>query len=231
VDRLGRLHARIAAQCNDWLHKLTTELADQHPVIVIEDLQVAAMSASAAGTAAAPGRRVRQKAGLNRAMLDQGWAEFRRQLQYKCAARGGALVAVAPAYTSQRCSCCGHTEAGNRPRRASFVCLACGHAGHAELNAATNILAAGHAVWAERPAACASVRQPRWSRKGSARSRDEAANPPRRPRLFQLWRSRNPWAFRPWQEVNSPRYWPASLPINAPWDVGCMLSSSRAALS
>jgi putative transposase len=82
VDRLGRLHARIAAQRNDWLHKLTTGLANQHPVIALEDLQVAAMSASAAGTAAAPGRRVRQKAGLNRAMLDQGWAEFRRQLQY-----------------------------------------------------------------------------------------------------------------------------------------------------
>lgn len=94
VDRLGRLHSRIAAQRSDWLHKLSTELADAHPVIAIEDLRVAAMSASAAGTALAPGKRVRQKAGLNRAILDQGWAEFRRQLEYKCVARGGAVVPV-----------------------------------------------------------------------------------------------------------------------------------------
>jgi putative transposase len=154
VDRLGRLHARIAAQRNDWLHKLTTGLAKQHAVIAIEELQVAAMSASAAGTAAAPGTRVRQKAGLNRAILDQGWTEFRRQLQYKTAARGGAAVMVPPAYTSQRCSLCGHCDAGNRPSQAHFMCQACGHAENADLNAAKNILAAGRAVWAERPAAC-----------------------------------------------------------------------------
>jgi putative transposase len=171
VDRLGRLHARIAAQRNDWLHKLTTGLANQHPVIALEELQVAAMSASAASTAAAPGRRVRQKAGLNRAMLDQGWAEFRRQLQYKTAARGGAVVAVPPAYTSQRCSRCGNTEAGNRPSQAQFRCLACGHAENADLNAAKNILAAGLAVWAERPAACGAV----VSRAGPARARRAAA--------------------------------------------------------
>jgi putative transposase len=121
VDRLGRLHARIAAQRNDWLHKLSTELADQHPVIAIEDLKVAALSASAAGTAEAPGQRVRQKAGLNRAILDQGWAEFRRQLEYKTAARAGAIVAVNPAYTSQTCSCCAGVDAGNRRTQAFFA--------------------------------------------------------------------------------------------------------------
>ena len=71
IDRLGRVHARIAAQRKDWLHKLTTEWADAHPVIAIEDLKVAAMSASAKGTATEPGKRVRQKAGLNRSVLDQ----------------------------------------------------------------------------------------------------------------------------------------------------------------
>jgi putative transposase len=171
VDRLGRLHARIAAQRNDWLHKLSTELADQHPVIAIEDLKVAAMAASAAGTAAAPGQRVRQKAGLNRAILDQGWAEFRRQLEYKTAARGGAIVAVNPAYTSQTCSCCCGVAAGNRRTQAFFACLACGHTENADVNAAKNILAAGRAVWATGPAACgAAVR----ARKGKVRSRDEA---------------------------------------------------------
>jgi putative transposase len=174
VDRLGRLHARIAAQRNDWLHKLSTELADQHPVIAIEDLKVAAMSASAAGTAQAPGKGVRQKAGLNRAILDQGWAEFRRQLEYKCAARGGAVVPVNPAYTSQTCSRCGCVDKANRRAQALFACLACGHTENADANAAHNILAAGRVVWAARPAACASGGQPRQARKGPACSRDEA---------------------------------------------------------
>jgi putative transposase len=127
VDRLGRLHARIAAQRNDWLHKLSTELADQHPVIAIEDLKVATLSASAAGTSEAPGHRVRQKAGLNRAILDQGWAEFRRQLEYKCAARGGAAVPVKPAYTSQTCSPCRDGDLGNRKAQALFASIACKH--------------------------------------------------------------------------------------------------------
>jgi putative transposase len=154
VDRLARLHARIAAQRNDWLHKLSTGLADAHPVIAIEDLRVAAMTASAAGTIVAPGKAVRQKVGLNRAILDQGWAEFRHQLEYKCTARGDAVVPVKPAYTSQSCSRCGCVDAGNRKAQAIFACLACSHSENADTNAAQNILAAGLAVWAERPAAC-----------------------------------------------------------------------------
>jgi putative transposase len=157
VDRLGRLHSRIAAQRSDWLHKLSTELADAHPVIAIEDLKVAAMSASAAGTTEKPGKRVRQKAGLNRAILDQGWAEFRRQLEYKCAARGGAAVPVNPAYTSQTCSHCGCADADNRRTQAIFACLACGHSDNADTNAAKNILAAGLAVWSAKADACGAA--------------------------------------------------------------------------
>ena len=157
IDRLGRVHARIAAQRNDWLHKLTTRWANEHPVIAIEDLKVAAMSASAAGTAEAPGKQVRQKAGLNRAILDQGWAEFRRQLEYKCAARGGAVVPVNPAYTSQTCHQCGHVSPDNRQTQSVFACVACGHAENADTNAAKNILAAGLAVWSCGTAACGAA--------------------------------------------------------------------------
>ena len=115
---------------------------------------MAAMSASSRGTAEKPGARVRQKAGLNRSILDASWSEFRRQLKYKTAAVGGEVIAVNPAFTSQRCSCCGHTEAANRKTQSSFVCLACGHADNADANAARNILAAGHAVRLERANAC-----------------------------------------------------------------------------
>ena len=160
VHRLGALHRRIAHQRADWLHKLTTELADRHAVIAIEDLRVANMSASARGTAAQPGANVRQKARLNCAILDAAWGEFGRQLTYKVEWRGGRVVLVNPAYTSRTCRICGHESAHNRKSQALFACVACGHTEHADVHAAKNILAAGHAVWAgERasaslPAAC-----------------------------------------------------------------------------
>ena len=154
VDRLGRLHARIAAQRRDWLHKLSTELADTHPVIAIEDLKVGGMSASAKGTIERPGKKVRQKAGLNRAILEQGWAEFRRLLEYKCAERGGAVVPVPAAYTSQTCNPCGHVCADNRRTQALFACVVCRHTDNADTNAARNILAAGHAVGSAKTDAC-----------------------------------------------------------------------------
>ncbi len=154
IQRLGDLHRRIARQRVHWLHQLSTQIVREHPVIALEDLRVAAMSASSKGTKDKPGARVRQKAGLNRSILDAAWSEFRRQLEYKSAAVGGEVIAVNPAYTSQRCSVCGHTEKGNRTSQSSFVCLACGHADNADANAARNSLAAGHAVWLERANAC-----------------------------------------------------------------------------
>ncbi|OXV40920.1 RNA-guided endonuclease InsQ/TnpB family protein, partial [Escherichia coli] len=68
-----------------------------------EDLKVSNMSKSAAGTVSQPGRNVRAKSGLNRSILNQGWYEMRRQLEYKQLWRGGQVLAVPPAYTSQRC--------------------------------------------------------------------------------------------------------------------------------
>ena len=117
-------------------------------MIVIEDLNVRSMSASAKGTIQAPGRNVRAKAGLNAAILDQGWGEFRRQLESKQDWRGGRVLAVSARNTSRRCSACGHTTPENRMTQAVFHCVACGHHEHADVNAAKNILAAGHAVLA-----------------------------------------------------------------------------------
>ena len=176
ITRLGNLHRRIARQRSDWLHKLSTELAQQHPVIVIEDLKVKSMSASARGSAAAPGRKVRQKAGLNRSIMDAAWGEFARQLGYKLAWRGGELMKVNPAYTSQRCSCCGFTDKSNRRTQEAFSCVACGHAEHADVNAAKNILAAGHAVWLSRsnPASAKACRED-VSRAAVARSQSAAS--------------------------------------------------------
>ncbi|MEJ6002499.1 RNA-guided endonuclease InsQ/TnpB family protein [Paucibacter soli] len=147
VARLGALHRRIAHQRSDWLHKLSTDLADQHPVIALEDLRIKNMSASAKGTVEAPGKNARAKAGLNRGILDAAWGEFARQLTYKVQWRGGQVILVNPAYTSRTCRICGHESAENRKSQSLFNCVACGHTENADAHAAKNILAAGHAVW------------------------------------------------------------------------------------
>ena len=84
--------------------------------------------------------------GLNRAILDQSWCEMRRQLTYKQLWRGGDVLAINPAYTSQKCACCGHTAKDNRKTQASFVCTECGYTANADVNGDRNILAAGYAV-------------------------------------------------------------------------------------
>ena len=81
--RVQRIHAQIGNARRDYLHKATTAISQNHAMVCIEDLKVRNMSASAAGTLDQPGRNVRAKSGLNRSILDQGWFEFRRQLDYK----------------------------------------------------------------------------------------------------------------------------------------------------
>ena len=147
--RVQRVHARIARVRADFLHKATTTISKNHALVCVEDLAVRNMSRSAVGTVDAPGRNVRAKSGLNKAILDQGWSEFRRQLEYKLAWSGGHLIAVPPANTSRTCPACGQVAAENRPTQARFLCVACGHAAHADVVGAINILARGH-----RAAAC-----------------------------------------------------------------------------
>ncbi|HGV6991983.1 TPA: RNA-guided endonuclease InsQ/TnpB family protein [Escherichia coli] len=146
--KIQRLHSCIANIRRDYLHKVTTTVSKNHAMIVIEDLKVSNMSKSAAGTVSLPGRNVRAKSGLNRSILDQGWYEMRRQLEYKQLWRGGQVLAVPPAYTSQRCACCGHTAKENRLSQSKFRCQVCGYTANADVNGARNILAAGHAVLA-----------------------------------------------------------------------------------
>jgi putative transposase len=106
------------------------------------------MSASAKGTIDSPGRKVAQKSGLNREILDAGWGEFRRQLEYKLQWANGTTLAIDPKNTSRKCSVCGHTAKENRKTQADFVCVLCGHTDDADVNAAKNILRAGHALLA-----------------------------------------------------------------------------------
>jgi len=139
---VARLKAREADRRKDWAEKASTDLARRFDVIRVEDLDIKNMTRSAKGTVEQPGRNVAQKAGLNRGIGKAGWGLLVRRLQDKAP---GRVQKVPPAYTSQRCSACGHVARESRESQAAFRCVACGFACNADVNAARNI-AAGHAV-------------------------------------------------------------------------------------
>jgi putative transposase len=142
---IAKLKARERYRRKDWVEKTTTDIARRFDAIRIEALDVRAMTRSARGTVAQPGVRVAQKRGLNRAISRSGWGLIATRLRHKAY---GRVEQVPPAYTSQRCSVCGHIAPGNRKSQAVFECTSC-NAGpcNADVNAARNI-AAGRAVTA-----------------------------------------------------------------------------------
>jgi len=137
----GRLKAREADRRKDWCEKTSTDIARRFDVIRVEDLS---MTRSARGTISAPGRNVAAKAALNRGISRSGWGLLARRLEDKAP---GRVERVNPAFSSQRCSACGHVASESRESQALFRCVACAYTENADVNAAKNI-AAGHAVTA-----------------------------------------------------------------------------------
>ena len=141
---LALLRTREVDRRKDWAEKTSTRLAREFDVIRVENLSIKSMTRSARGTAAEPGLNVRAKTGLNRGIMRSGWGLLVRRLQDKAP---GRVEKISPAFTSQRCSACGHVAAESRKSQALFACVACSFACNADVNAARNI-AAGHAVTA-----------------------------------------------------------------------------------
>ena len=104
----------------DFLHKTSTGLGKTHAVVFVEDLKIRNMTRSARETS---GRNVRQKSGLNRSILSQGWGTFLSLLEYKLSRRGGRLVRVDPRNTSRTCFACGHVAVENRMDQNTFRCV------------------------------------------------------------------------------------------------------------
>ncbi len=146
--KIQKIHTGIANARKDFLHKTTTTISKNHALVCVEDLQVSNMSKSAAGTSEQPGKMVRQKAGLNRGILDQGWGLFRSQLEYKMEWNGGMLLAVPPQNTSRECPCCELISKENRKTQTQFECIACGYKNNADVVGAINILERGHRLLA-----------------------------------------------------------------------------------
>jgi putative transposase len=136
IAQIAALRARQARRRLDFTHKLTTDLAKRHGWVGIEDLPVKGMTRTARGTVEQPGSNIRQKTGLNRAILDNTPYQRRRQLAYKAPRLGSQLRIVAASGTSQTCSGCGHRDPESRPGCGRlFGCTACGHLAHADHNA------------------------------------------------------------------------------------------------
>ncbi|WP_314671956.1 transposase [uncultured Rothia sp.] len=141
VQQIARHHHLVALRRESGLHQVSKRLATGYTLIGLEDLAVAGMTASAAGTIEAPGKRVRQKAGLNRSILDAAFSTLRRQLEYKASWYGSQVQIVDRFFaSSQTCSACGaraRTKLDLRVR--VFECAACGVRIDRDVNAARNI--------------------------------------------------------------------------------------------
>ncbi|MFK8040515.1 MAG: RNA-guided endonuclease InsQ/TnpB family protein, partial [Rickettsiaceae bacterium] len=119
--KIIQLHAKIANTRKDYIHKVSNEICKSHARIFIEDLKIVNMSKSVKGTR----ENAKAKSGLNKSILDQGWYELTRQLEYKSTWNGGEVIRVNPRYTSQTCSNCGYNDSDNRLSQTKFECKAC----------------------------------------------------------------------------------------------------------
>ena len=146
--KIGRLHHKITNIRKNHLHQISSTISKNQAIVYVEDLKVANMSKSAKGSVEKPGKNVAAKSGLNRAILDQSWFEFRRQLDYKLLWNGGHLIAVPPQNTSRCCPACGHTSKDNRQTQAQFECVDCGYQNNADVVGAINVLKRGQEILA-----------------------------------------------------------------------------------
>jgi putative transposase len=144
---LAKEQEKEANRRRNFVHKLSRQLVNENDLIIFENLNSQAMTKSASGTIDIPGRNVAQKRGLNREILDQGWAMLVQMTIYKAEEAGRQVIMVPAPYTSQTCYDCGVIDKKSRSGTV-FRCTACGHIDHADTNAAKNILRAGLALQA-----------------------------------------------------------------------------------
>ena len=146
LDQFNVLQEHIVRRRNDWIEKTTTRLARENILVVMEDLDIQAMTRKPKPKPDPnkPGQYLhngaKAKAGLNRSILSNCWSRTLKRLKDKMDANGGRLVVVPAAHTSQTCHKCGHVAKENRESQAVFHCVECGYMANADVNAAENIL-------------------------------------------------------------------------------------------
>ncbi|MCV7289173.1 transposase [Mycolicibacterium wolinskyi] len=156
---LARLRARERHRRADFCAQTAHRLAHTNAIVVMESLKTNQMTRRAKPVEDPdnPGQFLPNggsaKSGLNRAVLSKGWYRFEQALTSVARYTGTQVIKVPAAFTSQRCSACGHVDPKSRESQAVFRCTSCSRpAEHADVNAAKNILAAGLAVTACREA-------------------------------------------------------------------------------
>ena len=141
--RIQKLQQRIRNIRMDFCKKLAHTLAHEYGCVYAEDLQVKNMTASAKGTADRPGERVKQKSGLNRAILRVGIYALRQTIGWAQKKTGGEICLVDPRNTSRTCPHCGQVSADNRRTQAKFRCVCCGFTANADTVGAINVMRKG----------------------------------------------------------------------------------------
>jgi putative transposase len=135
-SRTRAIHAKIANRRKDFLHKLSTQLVKDHGAIFVGNVNASALA----------------KTGQAKSVLDAGWSTFRTMLRYKCDDAGVWFGEVEEAFSTQTCSVC-HSRTGPKGRAdlgiRGWQCSLCGAIHDRDVNAAQNILAAGHRRLAE----------------------------------------------------------------------------------
>jgi putative transposase len=137
--QIAASHGRCRKRRKDLTEQVSTSLAKDHLAVIWEGLRIPAMTAAARGTVEEPGKNVRQKAGLNRSILDKGWGEAEHRTGQKVLRHGHLNLSVPAPYTSLTCPECHYVDKANRVARGMFVCQACGYTAHADINAAVEI--------------------------------------------------------------------------------------------
>ena len=130
--KVAKIYTKITDARTDYLHKLSTRLVRENQTIVVEDLSV---------------KNMVKNPKLARHISDCAWGEFVNQLDYKCQWYGRTLVKVDKWFpSSKRCGHCGHIVESLPLNVREWTCPECGMHHDRDLNAAKNLLAAGHAV-------------------------------------------------------------------------------------
>lgn len=148
-EALRRAYQRAADARSNYIHHVSKWLIENYDLIAHEDLKISNMARSAKGTIEAPGKNVKQKAGLNRSIMDAAWGQLIWQLTYKAEKAGKWVVPVNPRNTSQKCSGCGQIVLKKLSQR-THSC-SCGLELGRDHNAGLNILALGMSAAGVRP--------------------------------------------------------------------------------
>lgn len=131
--RAKAIHAKIRNRRKDDLHQYSRQLVNGNAAIFVGNVNSLAIA----------------KTKMAKSVLDAGWGMLKTMLEYKCAHAGVVFEEINERYTTQICSCCGEIPASSPKGRAGlrireWSCSSCGATHDRDINAAKNILAAGH---------------------------------------------------------------------------------------